>query len=178
MERIKNPYVLAALALLAIFAIWTFWPKDNLEVGQSVALPQAKETAKAVPDKVRVEYIYVYPKAKKDLNLPEPVQQDAAKQVTTTAKLKAEERGYTLSSVIDTETGTSEIYARPEPLPWVGPGRGGKIGVAYGLKNNEPTGRLYASHDLIQVKALHGGAMGTLDTDREWFGGGYIEYRF
>lgn len=170
-------YGLGALVIVA--AAWTFWPKDKLEVGVAAALPEAKVVADEPKVITKIEYIKVYPKtAKPKLHLPETVVKDDAKQVTATGTLKAEERDYTISSVIDTNTGESTVYAEPKPLPWIGPGRGGRIGVAYGLKHGEIVGRLYGSHDLLQVKALHAGFMGNVDTDSEWFAGGYIEWRF
>lgn len=172
-----NQIIAAAAVIVAALALWTFWPREKPEVGQSSALPEVAVTPKitVLPPKV----IYVYPdKVKGDLNLPPDVQKDEAKKITATGKLKAEERDYTLSAVMDTTTGQSQVFARPDPLPWIGPGRQGAVGLAYGMKNGQPTSRLYARHDLLQVKALHAGAGATLDQDGEWFAGGYVEYRF
>lgn len=83
-----------------------------------------------------------------------------------------------VSAVLDTVTGESEVHARPEPLPWIGPGRRGAAGIAYGLQDGEPTGKLYAQHDLLQVKAFHAGARAELDQHGGWWGGGYVEYRW
>jgi hypothetical protein len=132
-------------------------------------------------DKVRTEVkvVYVYPdKVKAKLDLPAAVVDDKSKQVIATGKLDAEDRPYTISGVLDTQTGHAEVYARPDPLPWIGPGRRGAVGVSYGLRDGEQMGRLYASHDLLAVKALHAGAGATLDQDGQWFAGGYVEYRF
>lgn len=112
------------------------------------------------------------------MDLPAPVVQDAAKKVVATGKLDAEERPYTMTAVLDVETGDSQVYARPDPLPWIGRGRQGAVGVAYGLANGEPTGKLYGYHDLLRVKALHAGARAEVDQRGEWWAGGYVEYRF
>lgn len=175
-----NQLIALAAVIVAALALWTFVDKFNRpEPGVSAPLPPAKE-ARGV-DKVRTEVkvVYVYPdKIKKALDLPAPVQADAAKQVLATGKLKAEARDYTLSAVLDTQTGQGEVYARPDPLPWIGPGQQGAIGLAYGIKNGTPMGRAYARHDLLRVKALHAGALATLDQDGDWFAGGYVEWRF
>lgn len=180
MDRLlKNPAILAALGLLVVFAIWTFWPKPALVVNEATVLPPAKEVRTVEKIIVKPKIVYVYPKTvKDDLGLPKTITADDNKQVLTTGKLKAEERDYTLSAVLDVKTGEAEVYARPDPLPWIGPGRQGAVGAAYGLKNGQPVGRVYARQDLIQVKALHGGATGTVDTDSDWFAGGYVEWRF
>lgn len=175
-----NQALAAAAVIVAGFATWTLIDKLNRpEVGIAAPLPPAKEVRTIEKIIERPKIVYVYPaQVKAKLGLPEPVQQDTAKKVTATGKLRAEERDYTLSAVLDVRTGDSQVYARPDPLPWIGPGRQSAMGAAYGLKNGLPTGRIYARHDLLQVKALHAGGIATLDTDAEWFAGGYVEWRF
>lgn len=175
-----NQLIAIAAVIVAALALWTFAGKfSRPEVGIAAPLPAAKEVRTVEKIIERPKIVYVYPdKVKPKLGLPETVQQDTAKKVTATGKLRAEERDYTLSAVLDVQTGDSQVYARPAPLPWLGPGRQGAIGLAYGLKNSQLTGRLYARQDLVQVKALHAGGLATLDTDAEWFAGGYVEWRF
>lgn len=174
-----NQIIALAAIIVAALALWTFWPREQPEVNVAAPLPPATEVRTVEKVIVQPKLVYVYPdKVKGSLGLPDQVKDDASQKVTATGKLKAEERDYTLSAVLDTETGDSQVYARPDPLPLIGPGRQGAVGLAYGIKNGEPMGRLYARHDLLQVKALHAGAGATLDQDGEWFAGGYVEYRF
>lgn len=175
-----NQIIALAAVIVAALALWTFWPREQPQVDVAAPLPPAAEVALTPKVIVRPpKVIYGYPdEVKPKLGLIGPVADDPAKKVTATGKLRAEERDYTMSAVLDTETGHSEVFARPDPLPWIGPGRQGAIGLAYGLKNGQPIGRLYARHDLLQVKALHAGAAGMLDHDGEWFAGGYVEWRF
>lgn len=162
-----------------VLIAWTFWPRPVPEVGQAVALPPAKEVHTVEKVIERVKYVKVYPpEVKAKLNLPPAVIKDEAQKVIATGKLDADERPYTLSAVLDTATGEAEVYARADPLPWVGPGRRGAVGMAYGLANGEPTGKLYAQHDLLQVKALHAGARAEVDQRGDWWAGGYVEMRF
>lgn len=171
--------ILAAIAVLLALIAWTFWPRTEPAVGQSVVLPPATEVRTVEKIVERVKYVKVYPaKVKAKLDLPAPVVADAEKKVTATGKLKAEGRDYTLAAVLDVATGESEVYARPDPLPWLGPGRRGAIGIAYGLANGEPTGKLYAQHDLLQVKALHAGARAEVDQRGEYWVGATLEYRW
>ena len=170
---------LAGVILLLLALAWTFWPRAKVDVGQSIQLPPAREVRTVEKIIHQVKYVKVYPdKVKSGLDLPASVASDAKKKVIATGKLDAEDRPYTLSAVLDVESGDAVVYARPDPLPWIGPGRQDAVGVAYGIKNGAPAGRLYAEHDLLRVKALHAGARGTLDTDGDWFAGGYVEYRF
>lgn len=167
--------------LLIVFAlvVWTFWPHPAPEVGKAEPLPPAKEAKREAKVPVPVKTVYVYrDRVKRDLDLPAPVVADQAKKVIATGKLDAEERPYTLSAVLDIETGDAKVYARPDPLPWIGPGRRGAVGMAYGLANGEPTAKAYAQHDLLQVKALHAGARAELDQRGDWWAGGYVEWRF
>lgn len=174
-----NQFIAAGAVIVAALALWTFWPREKPEVNVAAPLPPAKEVRTVEKIIERPKLVYVYPdKVKGSLGLPDQVKDDASQKVTATGKLKAEERDYTLSAVLDTVTGDSQVYARPDPLPWIGPGRQGAVGIAYGMKNGEPTGRLYARHDLLQIKALHAGAGATLDHDGDWFAGGYVEWRF
>jgi hypothetical protein len=170
------PWLLLAGVLAAG---WTFWPRETAEVGVATVLPPAVEvrTVEKIVERPRI--VYVYPRAAKArLDLPPAVQADPAKAVTATGKLDAEDRPYTLSAVLDVATGESQVYARPDPLPWIGPGRRGGVGAAYGLGGDGPTARLYGWHDLLRLKALHAGARGELDQAGEWFAGGYVEWRF
>lgn len=168
-----NRYTVAAFLLFAAI-VWTFWPRQKPEVGVSAPLPPAKEVRTVEKVRTEVKVVYVYPeKVKAKLYLPPAVVDDKAKQVIATGKLAAEERDYTLSAVLDTETGQSEVYARPDPLPWIGPGKRGAAGIAYGT-----TAKAYVYHDLLQVKALHAGARAEIDQRGEWWAGGYVEYRW
>lgn len=175
-----NQLIAIAAVIVAALALWTFADKLNRpEVGVAAPLPAAKEVRTVEKIIERPKIVYVYPDdVKPKLGLGAEILGNVNAKVISTGKLKAEERDYTLSAVLDVQTGDSQVYARPDPLPWLGPGRQGAIGAAYGLKNGQPAGRIYTRYDLVQVKALHAGGLATLDTDAEWFAGGYVEWRF
>lgn len=176
---IRHRAALIGFVAVVIAAAWTFWPREKPEVGVAAPLPPAVEVRTIEKIIERPKIVYVYPdKVKQDLGLPADHIADASKKVIATGKLDAEDRPYTLSAVLDIETGDSQVFARPDPLPWIGPGRRGAAGMAYGLSNGEPTGKIYAQHDLLQVKALHAGARAEVDQRGEWWAGGYVEYRW
>lgn len=171
--------VLFALLLAGAASAWSLWPRDKPKVGESTPLPAAREVKKEPKVMWRTKYVYVYPDAaKKKLDLPKPVADDPSKKVIATGKLDAEDRPYTLSAVLDAQTGDSQVYARPDPLPWIGPGKHGAVGLAYGLSNGGPTAKAYGYRDLLQIKALRAGARGELDDHGQYFAGGYVEWRF
>jgi hypothetical protein len=176
---LAGPLIPYAILAVVLAAGWTFWPRPAPEVGQSVALPPANEVRTVEKIIERPKIVYVYPqKTKQALNLPQDVVADPAKKAIATGKLDAEEREYSLTAVLDTETGDSHVYARPEPLPWIGPGKRGAVGMAYGMKNGNQVGMIYAEHDLLRVKALHAGARAQAFSDGDWFAGWYVEIRW
>lgn len=175
---IRNLLPWGILLLGAILA-WSFWPRPDLEVGKSVQLPPAKEVRTVEKIIERVEYVKVYPsETKKKLKLPEAVVQNQAQKVIATGKLEAQERPYTLSAVLDTATGEAEVYARPDPLPWIAPGKRTVIGIAYGIGQDGQTGKFYGQRDLLQIKALYAGARAEIDQQGRWWVGASVEYRF
>lgn len=177
--------IVAALACFAVFALlaWKNWPEPMpSETSVSAPLPTADKVIRDVeiitiqPNKPLRAYA---PKAKSNLNLPAPVQADPDKHVIATGKLAADERDYTLSAVLDTQTGASQVYARPEPLPWFALSRHGALGVAYGLKPGAgQVSRIYGRQDLFRSKAFVAGLQGNLDSDGDQFAGISLEWRW
>ncbi len=160
--------VFGASALIA----WWIWPAPAPITGQAQPLPPAQETPAPATIPVDIKVVYVYPpEAKGKLGLPPTVATDPAKQVTATGKLNAEERPYTLTAVLDTGSGRSEVYARPDPQPWLGFSDHGAAGLSYGYQNGQPVFRLAAHQDFIRAGALRAGVNATLDSDGDWFAG-------
>ena len=160
MSKIAVIVIVSAVLLLAS----ALWPRKPQPVGQAVPLPPAVEVRTVERVVIQPKIIYVYPdKVKDDLNLPGPVVADTAKKVTATGKLAAEDRPYTMSAVLDTETGLSEIHARPDPLPWLAPGKRTEAAAFLGYKDGDPALRIEARHELLRVKALRLGAVASAD---------------
>lgn len=161
-HRVSLALFAAILAMLA--AAWVFWPRPQPVAGQSVPLPPAPEVRTVEKVVERVKYVKVYPDAAKaDVDLPEPVAANPAKKLTATGKLHAEDRPYTLTAVLDTTTGESEVYARPDPLPWLAPDTRTEVGVFYGYKDGEQAIRIDGRQTLVRVKALRLGAVASAD---------------
>lgn len=177
--RWRLKLLLIAAAVLIVLSAYTFWPRHVAETGKFEHLPPAPEvrTVEKIIERPKIVYVYP-PESKAKLNLPPAVIQDSAKKLITTGKLQAEERPYTLSAVLDTSTGETEVFARPDPLPWVAPGRRGAVGIAYGAGDSGLSMKIYAYRDMLQVKALHAGVRAEADQRGEWWAGGYVEYRF
>lgn len=118
------------------------------------------------------------PEAKKKLKLPAPIVSAPSKHVAAATTTQNDTRQHTITTILDTDTGEFATLDRIEPLPWLAPGKRGAAGIAYGLGNDGPQTKVYAYHDLVQLKALHAGARIEADQRREWWAGVYAEYRW
>jgi hypothetical protein len=138
-------------------------------------------TAK-VPIKAPVTVYQGETKAK--LKLPEAMQKDERQQVIGASQIKADLHPQTVSTVINTETGEVQQYVKIEPYPWFAIETRGVLSVAHGYKSRaaqttpERVTRLAVGYDVIRVKALAVGVVGTIDSDREGFAGVQISYRW
>lgn len=169
----------AAVVVASLF-LWTLSAKiARMETGKAAPAAVASEVRAEPKVDIHPPKVQAYrPAVKAKFNLPAEALGNVNEQVLSASTIKADSRPHTVITTLDTATGEVKSYDRPDPLPWLAPGQQGAIGVAYGYKNGLQVGRLYARQDLVQVKALHAGAMGTLDTDGEWFAGGFVEFRF
>lgn len=118
------------------------------------------------------------PRVKAKLDLPDEVQDSPTQHVTATGKLNAEERPYTLTAVLDSDTGESTVYARPDPLPLLGLSRHGAVGIGYGFKDGAQVSWISARQDILRSKALFLQINGVAFTDQSYYIGGAIEYRW
>lgn len=111
------------------------------------------------PPKVKV----FKPAAKAKLRLPEAVITDNAKHVIAAAVVRADDHQQTVTTVLDASTGESKTYVKEEPLPWLALDTHGEAGIYGGLKNGMAAARLEVRQGLFQVKAVHVGAIASLD---------------
>lgn len=181
-----SKWVAVALAALCMLIIgWIVWkdyfrPVDRS--GQVVVAKPAGEVAGQATVTVPVASVQAYPDAvKKKLNVPKPVADDVKKKVVAASKIAASDRPHTVTTLLETGTGQFETYVRSDPLPWVAFTARGGAGVYYGMKNGEQAIRLQVRHDLVQVKAVHAGVIGSIDQaggKTDTFVGVGAEYRW
>lgn len=104
------------------------------------------------------------PEVKKALALPAAVQADDAKHVLQAARLSADDSPREVTAVLDEQTGETELLARALPRPWLDATPRGEAGVFAGIRNgHEPVARLTARQQLLQVKAVRIGVVGSVD---------------
>lgn len=164
-----------AVALFAVAggAWWYISLPDPAPTNQWAPATPAPQVAKVSTEVVKPKTLRVYaPAAKKQLKLPEAVQQDNNQYVVAATKLSHDFRPRTVATTVNTETGEVNTVVRREDYPWLAVEQTGELRIDYGLKNNgERVGRLSLREDFIQTKALHAGVNASLDTDRAIFVG-------
>lgn len=150
------------LALLA--AYFTFRP-DTAPTGAHMEATPAPELRKEeTVDVVVAPPIKVYkPQVKEKLNLPDVVKDDPRKHVVASTRTPADERAHTVTTLLDESTGKFVTYDRAEPPPWVAVNTRSEVGVYYGLKRGEQVIRLEGRQTVLQVKAVHVGAVASAD---------------
>ena len=65
-----------------------------------------------------------------------------------------------------------------KPLPWIARENSVEVRLAHGLRGGEQMTRFSGSWALLLTKALHWGAVGTLDADGQNFIGGEVKFKF
>lgn len=132
----------------------------------AVPAPVAPALADAEPQWIvppRPVRVYA-PAAKKALALPAPVQADSAKHVLQAARLAADDSPREVTAVLDEQSGETELLVRELPRPWLDLTPRGEVGVFAGIRNgHEPVVRLTARQQVLQVKAVRIGVVGSLD---------------
>ena len=147
----------------------------------SVLAPQAKELAKEETKRLNCSPVLVYrDRVETKLGLPDIVTKDPDKHVVASSPVPASDYQHTMTAVYDEKVGDVNMFLRQDSLPWLSFNRRGALGVAYGFKDdaNGSVARVYGRMDLMQIKRLHAGLLGNVDSDGDWYGGGFAEYRW
>lgn len=186
------PHILLGVLLLILAALWLRnWSEESAadQVGQTIVATPAKEVLDAPKVDVAVKKpvkVYQGGAALKDgLKLPRLAVEDPDVEVLASSKIDGrDDHPKTVTTVLNVETGESETYVRTDPLPWFAMSSRGGVGMYGGLKNGEPAVRLEARQELFTVKAIHFGAVATVDqpisgrAGTDYFIGLGAEYRW
>lgn len=182
-------FALAVCGAAAALA-WLMWPDSTPSVTPgsqvAVALPPAVTEAPSIeipatrtPTRPAIIAIPKTPKVRDKVKLPPALFDAAETYLVATGSLAAEERQYTLSSVLDRRTGETTVHAVAEPLPWFSLSTDhGAAGVYYGIKDGEPVWRGTLSQEVFRVKRARVQGVASLDSDGEAFAGIGAEIRW
>lgn len=185
-------YTALGIALAgAIFIGWLVHYHSGDEKNAPVGVWQPAQPSKHVANVPKVDTlikggkIKTYPPAVKDgLKLPPVIRDDPAQQVVASTSVKSDDHPQTVTTTVNTDTGETETIIRREPLPWLAWSDRGGAGMYAGIKNGIPSVRLQAHQELFAVKAVHFGAMASVDQpingpiSADYFIGVGAEYRW
>lgn len=176
---------LLGLATIAAISAYQWWNKPPVDTTVAVIAKPAPVIAKAKKKVVKPKQVIVYAdEAKAKLKLPPSVLANAEQQVTGATVVSPSERRVTVTSVLDTRTGETTTYTKPEPYPWLAVESRGEARFDVGYKITRealvpmPVGRLTVTHNFLQVKALHLGVNAAVDSDGTAFVGVGLAFRW
>jgi hypothetical protein len=106
------------------------------------------------------------PAVKRSLDLPASIVNNDSQHVVASSKTANDERPHTITTVIDQHSGEVQTFDRADPLPWMAVNTKSEVGVYYGIKGGEQAIRIEGRQELLQVKALHFGAIANADVMR------------
>lgn len=123
------------------------------------------------PTEVITAPVAIHPdKTKKALHLPKRIIEDKSIKVIGATTLAECER--TVTAVLNTTTGATELLVRTEPSPWFSTDARTSLGVAYGAADGGGAQwQATAGYDFLRVKAARVGLVGTVDERGRWFAG-------
>lgn len=157
----------AIFAVMIVGVTWSLWlSMSSPAINQAVAVPATpapevkRETTAAVPIKSIQAYT---PKAKAKLKLPDLVVDNPDYHLVAASRVASSDHPTTVSTVVNSETGKVETYVKEEPLPWLAFDPHGEAGVYVGVKNGERAARLEVRQGIVQIKAVHLGALASID---------------
>ena len=178
---LQSNLIYIKLALVAIVAamLWWYFKPNPQPVGtptQAVTAPQLSHT---LTETIKPAHVHVYRQdAKKKVPLPSDVASNPDLHVIASSKVPISQNPQNITSVINERTGEISTYVSREPLPWLRAEQTGEARIDYGWNGNSNVARLSVREDLLQVKALHAGLNGSLESDGHYFIGAGIGYRW
>lgn len=173
--------VLILVLAVAGFSLWNFvFPGEKPPVAVYVPATPAPAVAQAqtVPTPIKSGTVQTYrPAAKKALKLPAAIQAAPEQQVLAASTVQPDAHAYTLTTLIDVETGKVQTLSRREPLPWLARDTSGRMDLLLGQSDDGPAARLTVQQGLLSVKAVRLGVAGSVtqhldgDAQTDWLVG-------
>ena len=164
------PYLIIAILIAGGWRLVDHFLPPDAPVNQYQTAPVAPQVAHVKTITIQPAQVKVYaPEAKQKLNLPADVQSNPSIYALSATRIKPDLRPQTIVTTLDASTGEAITYARRDPLPWLAAQQTGELRLDYGYKGISPVMRLSAREELLQVKALRLGVIGTIDSDGQFF---------
>lgn len=156
--------LLGVLVSIALGALYLHFKPVTAPVGVHIEAPASPVVRGVGKEAVQSVPLRAYkPAAKKKLDLPATIQADQDKHVVSSVKTPNDERKHTITTIVDSQTGEFTTYDRVEPLPWIGVTTKSEVGAYLGLKNGQPAIRVEGRQEVLQIKSVRIGAIGSVD---------------
>ena len=179
--------LLAAVLLLALFiagvvlGAWLAYkpaqPAGDWQPAQPDKRISTTPTQTVQPKDCRV--VVAAPAAKDQLDLPPDIRNNPAQHVSASAVVQPDEHPQSVVTIFDTTTGQTKAITQRLTHPWLATEQRGQLWAGYGLTpGGERVGRILLREDLLQIKAMHLGMTGEVDTMGGWFVGLGVAYRW
>lgn len=160
---------LVVLICLLIGIFFNQWRADVAQIAPvdvQVPATPAPEVAKAEPvsKPLKTTSVKAYPASVKNaLKLPQNALDNPALDVIASTQVQADKRPQTITTLLNTETGEVETYARRDPLPWIAAQPSGQAGLFYLQRQHGQVLQLSAQQSLVQIKGVHVGVKGSIE---------------
>lgn len=160
------PLALLGLLAMAVFTLWPWvFPSEKPPVGAHVPATPAPALAQVetVATPIKSGTVQTYKTAAKTrLKLPPAIQSDPHQSVVAASRVEPDAHAYTLTTLVDIETGAVQTLQRREPLPWLARDSSGRLDMLLGQSDEGTVARLSVQQNLLQVKALRLGVAAAL----------------
>lgn len=161
--------VLSAVIAFALIKGWYAGNSNTPRLPEYASLPAEKPVANLQRRRTAVKEVEVYDKKSVSdvLKLPENISNAPEKEITANAEIPAYKGKTSVISVIDKNTGRSEIVAKQKPLPLFEFLNEKEIGIRYGyqfsLASPSMAGEIYGRYTFARLGNVHIAAYGVID---------------
>jgi hypothetical protein len=159
------------ISVIAVLGWFVYQKPVSGPVGQPQEANKAPDVSKVAKEEIKPAKVLAYSQnAKKKVKLPESAKKDPDIVVLDSSTIPASGHSMTFTETLNTSTGETTGYVTTNPYHWLAMENEKRFTVAYGIKNHGAKAfRFQYAHDGVQVKALHGGLLLSLDSDSAAF---------
>lgn len=167
MNRMSEYLVAVAIVVAGAFGLAWYLKVQGIPPGITVEAKPASEVKHETKVEIPVRKVKVYkPAAKAKLKLPDAAIWDKGQHVIASSKIANDDRPHTITTTINATTGETMTYDRIDPLPWLAVNTKSEIGLYAGIKRGETAMKLEGKQEIMQIKAIHLGAIASVDAMR------------
>jgi hypothetical protein len=161
-------YFIMAMILCVVAYLWlNHFNREKAAVGQTIVAKVAVAVEDTPKEEINPKSVKAYKGGaafKGGLKLPQAIVADESERVLASSETEAfDDHPKRITTVLNETTGEVETYETKLALPWIAWDDHGQLGAYGGIKNGEPTIRIEAQQGIFSVKAVHFGAVATVD---------------